>query len=163
MKFLPLVFSGVLLCLSAVSAFGQNAGREDKAEESKPDRGKGEESKSAEIYAELRKAPEKAQKRMNPLENDPEAIAAGRLLFLDHCAECHGGKAEGGRKGPNLRAPEVQNSTPGTLFWLLTNGVVRKGMPVWSKLPEPQRWQLVRYLKSLGVGEPAAAEAAAKP
>jgi hypothetical protein len=22
-------------------------------------------------------------------------------------------------------------------------------MPVWSKLPEPQRWQLVSYLKSL--------------
>jgi hypothetical protein len=33
----------------------------------------------------------------------------------------------------------------------LTNGVVRRGMPVWSKLPEPQRWQLVTYLKSLGV------------
>jgi len=24
-------------------------------------------------------------------------------------------------------------------------------MPVWSKLPEPQRWQLVTYIKSLGV------------
>jgi hypothetical protein len=23
-------------------------------------------------------------------------------------------------------------------------------MPVWSKLPEPQRWQLVTYIKSLG-------------
>ena len=80
-----------------------------------------------------------------------------------HCAECHGDKAEGGKKGPNLRAPEVQNATPGTLFWLLTNGVVRKGMPVWSKLPEPQRWQLVRYLKSLGVVEPVPAQAAIKP
>jgi|CZKR01.1.fsa_nt_gi hypothetical protein len=38
---------------------------------------------------------------------------------------------------------------PGTLFWLLTNGVVRHGMPVWSKLPELQRWQLVRFIKSL--------------
>jgi hypothetical protein len=28
--------------------------------------------------------------------------------------------------------------------------VVRKGMPVWSKLPEPQRWQLVTYIQSLG-------------
>lgn len=33
--------------------------------------------------------------------------------------------------------------------WILTNGVVRRGMPVWSKLPEPQRWQLVSFLKSL--------------
>jgi mono/diheme cytochrome c family protein len=36
---------------------------------------------------------------------------------------------------------------------LLTNGVVRKGMPVWSRLPEPQRWQLVSYIKSLGASQ----------
>jgi mono/diheme cytochrome c family protein len=101
-------------------------------------------------YEELSKAPEKAQKRPNPLENDPDAVAAGGLLFEDHCAECHGDKAQGGRKGPSLLVPEVQKATPGTIFWLLTNGVSWKGMPVWSKLPEPQRWQLVRFLKSLG-------------
>jgi hypothetical protein len=28
-------------------------------------------------------------------------------------------------------------------------------MPVWSKLPEPQRWQIVTYLKSLGIREKA--------
>jgi len=37
------------------------------------------------------------------------------------------------------------------LFWLITNGVARKGMPVWAKLPEAQRWQLIRYIKSLGL------------
>ncbi len=57
--------------------------------------------------------------------------------------------AEGGKEGPSLRADEVQQATPGTLFWILTNGVVRRGMPVWSKLPEPQRWQLVSYIRSL--------------
>ena len=103
------------------------------------------------VYAELGKAPEKARNRANPLESDPEAVAAGRLLFEDHCAQCHGEDAEGGKKAPSLRAAEVQNATPGALFWLLTNGVVRKGMPVWSRLPEPQRWQLVSYIKSLGV------------
>ena len=117
------------------------------------------------VYAELGKAPEKARNRANPLENDPEAVAAGRLLFEDHCAECHGDNAEGGKKGPSLRAPEVQNAEPGSIFWLLTNGVVRKGMPVWSRLPEPQRWQLVRYLKSLGIAEASrpAKEASPKP
>ena len=154
---LPMALA-VLLCASEVLASGQNA-----AKDNKPNDDKSKDNKSAEIYAELAKAPEKARKRVNPLENDPEAIAAGRLLFEDHCAECHGDKAEGGKKGPNLRAPEVQNATPGTLFWLLTNGVVRKGMPVWSKLPEPQRWQLVRYLKSLDVVQPVPAEAAIKP
>jgi cytochrome c oxidase cbb3-type subunit 3 len=99
-------------------------------------------------YAELRNVPDKAAARPNPLENDPDAVAAGRLLFRDHCAECHGDDAKGGRKGPSLRVSDVRNATPGTLFWLLTNGVVRKKMPSWSKLPEPQRWQLVRFLKA---------------
>ena len=106
-------------------------------------------TKDASVYAELAKAPAKAVARHNPLESDPDAAAAGGKLFAQHCAECHGDMAEGGKKGPSLRADEVQNAAPGTLFWLLTNGVVRRGMPVWSKLPEPQRWQLVSYIKSL--------------
>ncbi len=105
------------------------------------------------VYAELAKAPAKAAARDNPLQKDPDAIPAGAKLFALHCAECHGDTGEGGKgnkKGPSLRAGEVQQATPGALFWLLTNGVVRRGMPVWSKLPEPQRWQLVSYIKSLG-------------
>jgi len=104
------------------------------------------------IYVELAKAPKKAAARRNPLERDAEAPAAGAQLFARHCAECHGETAEGGKKGPSLRAPEVQQSPPGAIFWLLTNGVVRRGMPVWSKLPDAQRWQLVSYIKSLGTG-----------
>ncbi|HUC55359.1 MAG TPA: cytochrome c [Candidatus Cybelea sp.] len=111
------------------------------------------------IYAELQKAPEKARNRGNPLANDPDAVAAGALLFRQHCAECHGHAAEGSPKAPSLLVPEVQEAAPGTLFWVITNGVVRRKMPVWSKLPEPQRWQLVRYIKSLG-GSAAAAESA---
>ena len=91
----------------------------------------------------------KAAARRNPLESDPDVVAAGGKLFSVHCAECHGDMAEGTKKAPSLLADEVQQSTPGTLFWLLTNGVVRRGMPVWSKLPEAQRWQLVSYIKSL--------------
>jgi mono/diheme cytochrome c family protein len=102
------------------------------------------------IYGELAKAPGKARDRHNPFENDPEAVAAGRNLFEQHCAQCHGEAAEGGRKAPTLRAAEVQEAPPGAIFWILTNGVVRRRMPVWSKLPEPQRWQLVSYIKSLG-------------
>lgn len=100
-------------------------------------------------YTELAKAPQKAHDRTNPLEKDSDAVAAGAKLFDLHCAQCHGSNAEGSRRGPSLRAQEVQQATPGTLFWLLTNGVVRRGMPVWSKLPEPQRWQIVSYIKSL--------------
>lgn len=104
-------------------------------------------------YSELNNTPAKVRARMNPFQNDPDAVVAGQILFEDHCTECHGAAGGGGKKGPNLRHPEVQNATDGTLFWLLTNGVAWKGMPVWSKLPEAQRWQLVRYLKSLGVND----------
>ena len=106
----------------------------------------------ASVYEELTKAPEKARNKKSPLDQDPSAVAAGRNLFEEHCGECHGSDASGGKKAPSLRATEVQNSTPGTLFWILTNGVVRRGMPVWSKLPDQQRWQLVAYIKSLGEG-----------
>jgi mono/diheme cytochrome c family protein len=112
-------------------------------------------TKDKSVYAELTKAPKKAVARRNPLESDPEAVAAGANLFDQHCAECHGEMAEGSRKAPSLLADKVQQATPGTLFWILTNGVVRRGMPVWSKLPEPQRWQIVSYLKSLGPKEKA--------
>jgi mono/diheme cytochrome c family protein len=115
------------------------------------------------IYAELQKAPEKARNRANPLQNDPDAVVAGAILFEQHCAECHGHSAEGSRKAPSLLVSEVQSASPGTLFWLVTNGVVRKKMPVWSKLPEPQRWQLVRYIKSLGGLAPLAGSPAPKP
>ena len=104
------------------------------------------------VYAELDKAPAKYQQMRNPMANDPEAPAAGGVLFREHCESCHGKEAMGGKKAPSLRAPEVQNSTPGAIFWILSNGVVRKKMPVWSKLPEPERWQLVSYIQSLNGG-----------
>lgn len=102
-----------------------------------------------ELYAALERVPAKARQRKNPFEHDPNAALAGQKLFAEHCAECHGNLAEGGRKAPSLRAGEIRGSSPGTLFWILTNGVVRRGMPVWSKLPEPERWQLVTFLQSL--------------
>ena len=143
-----------LLAVSVVLGQNQRAGKPAAGEAPKYD---------PVIYAELQKAPEKARKRANPLQNDPDAVAAGAILFQQHCAECHGDSAQGSRKAPSLRVPEVQNATPGTLFWLITNGVVRKGMPVWSKLPEPQRWQLVRHIQSLGAALPAAESAVSKP
>ena len=100
------------------------------------------------VHAVITKVPEKDRVRPNPLESDPDAVAAGGKLFEQHCAECHGKKAEGTRRAPTLLGRDVQQATPGALFWVVTNGVVRRGMPVWSKLPEPERWQIVTFLKS---------------
>jgi len=78
---------------------------------------------------------------------------AGAKTFAEHCAQCHGegahGKNEGKHVRPNLHADRVKQATPGELFWLLTNGSQKNGMPSWSRLPEPQRWQLITYLKTL--------------
>ena len=101
-------------------------------------------------YSEIEKVPTKARAKRNPFESNSEAAAAGKNLFAQHCAECHGDAGQGGKKAPSLRVAEIQGAQPGAIFWILTNGVVRKGMPVWSKLPEPQRWQLVSYIRSLG-------------
>ena len=100
-------------------------------------------------YSALEQAPASASARRNPFEGDAREAIAGGKLYEQHCAECHGEKAGGTRRAPSLLRPEVRQATPGTLFWILTNGVVWRGMPVWSKLPEPERWQIVTFLKSL--------------
>lgn len=134
-----------LLLLSGVIA---TAGPQEKPKRS------GQES----IYDELKKAPDKYRGKTNPLANDTDAVAAGGVLFEEHCEECHGKEGMGGKKAPSLRAEEVQNAAPGAIFWILSNGVVRKKMPVWSKLPEPERWQLVCYIKSLGIASARASQ-----
>ncbi len=139
MRWLLIGFTALLSVLSLSPAVAQNASGKPRKDS---------------LYDEIARAPEKARAKRNPLENDQDAVAAGRNLFEQRCAECHGDTAEGGKMGPNLRVPEVQSAEPGAIFWILTNGVVRRGMPVWSKLPEPQRWQLVSFLKSLGVSFP---------
>ena len=134
------IFTFLLFVQLVSSAWAQNA----------PDSVADNSKRKYSVYAEMGKAPDKFRSKQNPLKNDPEAIAAGGNLYEQHCAECHGSKAEGRRKkGPSLLVSEVQSVEPGAIFWILTNGVIRRGMPVWSKLPEPQRWQLVTFLKSL--------------
>jgi mono/diheme cytochrome c family protein len=101
----------------------------------------------------LRRVPEKDRVRVNPFAGDPDAPSAGAKIFAEHCAQCHGEDARGKNNGkhvrPSLRSERVQQAPPGSLFWLLTNGSQRNGMPSWSRLPEAQRWQLIVYLKTL--------------
>jgi len=96
----------------------------------------------------LKSVPQKARLKSNPMEGDLDARAAGWKLFEQHCAACHGRASEGGRKGPSLAGMEIQRATPGEIFYIITNGVVRHGMPSWSRLPEPERWQIVTFLRS---------------
>jgi len=94
-------------------------------------------------------APRQAAARLNPLEVTPEIVGGGRKLFIRHCAECHRGDGQGGKRGADLLRPGVQGQGDGALFWKISNGNPRRGMPSWGRLPEPQRWQLVLYLRAL--------------
>jgi mono/diheme cytochrome c family protein len=98
----------------------------------------------------MNEVPARDQQKANPFRGQPEAIQAGRLLFEDHCAQCHGNTAEGKGKRPSLRSVRIQSeASEGAVHWLLVNGNVRHGMPSWSKLPDQQLWQLVSFVRSL--------------
>ncbi len=94
--------------------------------------------------------PERAAARANPIAGKPELAAGGRKIFERNCAVCHGKGGEGLRNAADLRLPVVQQQSDGTLFWKITNGNARRGMPPFSGLPEMQRWQVVLYLRTLG-------------
>jgi mono/diheme cytochrome c family protein len=97
------------------------------------------------------RAPQEAGAKLNPLASKPEAAAGGKKLFLRNCTECHGQDGSGliKKHAADFQLPLVQNQSDGTLFWKITNGNPDRGMPSFSKLPEPQRWQLVLFIRTL--------------
>ena len=102
----------------------------------------------------MAEVPARDRQKINPFRELPQAIQAGRLLFNDHCAQCHGDNGQGTRKRPSLRTARIQSeATEGAIHWLLVNGNVRRGMPSWSRLPDQQLWQLVTYVRSLESAE----------
>ena len=103
-----------------------------------------------------RHVPESYRQKVNPYAGQADAIAAGGRLFSEHCAQCHRPDALGKGKRPSLRSGFVQNATDGEIFWVLRNGLLAHGMPSWSMLPEPSRWQIIAYVKSLGPSDPSA-------
>jgi glucose/arabinose dehydrogenase len=107
-------------------------------------------------------APAAAAAIANPYRGAAEA-QTGRELYGANCAACHGSNAQGGGNIPPLAHTAVQGATDGELFWFITTGSVKDGMPSWAALPEQQRWQIVTYLKTLVVAPATAAAAAAPP
>jgi mono/diheme cytochrome c family protein len=83
---------------------------------------------------------------MSPYSGDSRTVRAGAKLYQRECASCHG--EQGIKRAPRLDSPRVKDAMPGTLFWVLRNGSLRRGMPSFAHLPEAQRWQIVSFLKS---------------
>ena len=99
------------------------------------------------------RVPDKDRSRVNPLAADAAAPEAGAKLYGQYCAQCHGSEAEGRGRRPSLRTGRVHQATDGELAWLLRNGNLGGGMPAWSKLPDAERWQIVRFLHTLPAAE----------
>ena len=93
-------------------------------------------------------APASAAQMKNPYAGDAQAAAGGKKLYAQNCAQCHGNNLQGMGPAPTLLSSKVKHATPGELFWFVTNGNLNNGMPGWSQLPKPQRWQVVTFLES---------------
>lgn len=100
-------------------------------------------------------APVRASHRKNPIPADATALGAGKALYVQECASCHGNTGKG--DGPSakdlevavadLASSKIQEQSDGALFWKISEG--RKPMPGMSeKWTDDQRWQVVNYVRT---------------
>ena len=96
----------------------------------------------------------------SPPKTDAATIRAGKELFADNCASCHGEKGLGdGEAGKELN-PKPANlamiqgkwiATDGFYMWAISEGgeKLKTGMPAFKDaLSENERWQIISYLKN---------------
>jgi len=96
----------------------------------------------------------------SPLKVDAASIKAGKELFADNCASCHGEKGLGdGEAGKELN-PKPANlamisgkwiATDGFYMWAISEGgeKLKTDMPAFKDaLSETERWQIINYLKN---------------
>lgn len=102
-----------------------------------------------------------AAREIEDLANDPDALRAGRNLFVNNCAMCHGSDGRGARSFPNLTDGEwLYGSDPSSIKMSIIMG--RNGvMPAWGgALGAEGVAQTTEYVLSLGGREHDAAMAA---
>jgi cytochrome c oxidase cbb3-type subunit III len=91
-----------------------------------------------------------ASQDLKVLAADPEARAVGQKLFLNHCAQCHGSDAAGGKGFPNLTDTDwLYGGEPETIETSILNG--RNGVmpPLGPALGEEGTKAVANYVLSL--------------
>jgi cytochrome c oxidase cbb3-type subunit 3 len=97
-----------------------------------------------EIFAEFAATP------ISELANDPEAMSAGRNLFVNNCAACHGSDARGARGFPNLVDAEWQwGGDPEQIRMTISSGRTGIMPPFAASLDEATRELLADYVMAL--------------
>jgi mono/diheme cytochrome c family protein len=101
--------------------------------------------------------PDKDAKKANTVKSDAASIAAGKTLWTQHCASCHGktGLGDGNKAAqlkttpPDLTKSEFQSQSDGVMFYQVAEG--RDDMPSFKKkIPDADDiWNLVNYMRSL--------------
>jgi alcohol dehydrogenase (cytochrome c) len=89
---------------------------------------------------------------VNPLANNPTAVADGQRIYDGTCQTCHGaaGAGDASRGGPPLNTGRLkQGDSDADLFRTIRQGVQGTQMPPFKGLRDEQIWQLVSYLRSL--------------
>ena len=103
--------------------------------------------------SEEKQPPKPRSSANNPVSGNPEAIDAGRKLYVTWCIQCHGPKADGvsrfGKYAADLRE-----------FWrgyrefvtIVKNGRTDRQMPPWKEvLDDAKIAQLAAFLETLAV------------
>ena len=103
-------------------------------------------------------APDSTKSARNPYEGDAAAAQAGKQLYGRNCLACHGKTGKGTGNVPSLVGGKLDSVPPGEVFWFVTHGDKDNGMPSWNQLPANQRWQIITYVKSMGMGQPPRAD-----
>ncbi|MDE3054826.1 MAG: c-type cytochrome [Gemmatimonadota bacterium] len=76
---------------------------------------------------------------LDALGRNPQAMAAGKQVFVTNCAPCHRPDG-GGLIGPNLTDDYwIHGGTVTDVHRTITQGVLDKGMPNWGKVLKPEQ------------------------
>ncbi len=111
------------------------------------------------VDSKFHNAPDSARETKNPYDGQEAALQAGKRLYARNCLSCHGRAGKGTGNVPSLVNGKLESVTPGEIFWFITKGDKPNGMPSWAFLPVNQRWQVVTFVKSMGLSQTSKVEA----
>ena len=90
--------------------------------------------------------------------DSPAARQRGRAVYLEHCALCHGKRANGqgerredlvGKPADFASSAWRSSVTPGEVFEVITHGRPGTSMPSWAALDADQRRDVAAYVLSV--------------